>query len=49
MTRKQKMEANTIGDIREEVEPETLIYALTYILPYVKVEAPVQVMLVTLV
>ena len=33
MTRKQKMQANTIGDIRGEVEPETLLYKLAYILP----------------
>ena len=33
MTRKQKMDANTIGDTRGEVKPETLLYTLAYILP----------------
>ena len=33
MTRKQKMEANTIGDTQGEVEPETLLCTLAYILP----------------
>ena len=32
MTRKQKMEAKPIGDTRGEVEPETLLYTLAYIL-----------------
>ena len=33
MTRKQKMEASTIGDTRGEVEPETLLCTPDYILP----------------
>ena len=49
MTRKQTMEANTIGDKRGEVEPETPLYTLAYILPYVKVEALVEFVDVTLV
>ena len=49
MTRKQKMEAKTISDTRGEVETEALLDTLTYILPYVKVEALVEVVVVTLV
>ena len=33
MRSNQKMEANTISDTRGEVEPETLLYTLAYILP----------------
>ena len=33
MTRKEKMKANTIGDTRGDVELETLLCTLAYILP----------------
>ena len=33
MTRKQKMEANTIGDTQGAVEPETQPSTLAYMLP----------------
>ena len=49
MTRKQKMEAKTIGDTRGEVETEALLDTLAYILSLVKVEALVDLAVVTLV